>query len=82
MDSEDRPRYRVSMSSSASTTGAEQQIFEGSLFELRKRFPVEQFKESLNEHKEVSPPKDQTFFFYLRMKTGNEWHLCTTDPRF
>lgn len=73
-------RYRVCYSSDGGT--ASNLAFEGNEYELKTRFPVENYPEPIYELRQENPSHEVTFYFKLLSSTdGKNWTIETVDPR-
>jgi hypothetical protein len=74
-------RFRVCVSSDGGTTG--NLMFEGDVYELKRRFPVRNFPVAISNHREKNPRGGITFYFKLfSTKDGQSWQIELDDPRF
>ncbi len=57
-------------------------MFEGNEYELKTRFPLENYPEPIFEHREENPRHEITFYFKLfSSNDGHNWKIETVDPR-
>ena len=76
----ERRMYRVVI---AADGGAKNdRVFEGNEYELKRRFPLEDYPEPLFKHRQENPRKEVTFYFKLYSSSnGKDWTIETVDPR-